>query len=87
MSRNIGRLRTRKCLQWNDFKVADLAKLIDLKVYKNRVFSKHIGIVNNVRGMMLSFTCSCFSSVGPRFWSDGQFDTQSLALIMAGVIY
>ncbi len=36
---------------------------------------------------LLTFTCSRFSSVAPGFWSDGQFDTQSLALIMAGVIH
>lgn len=35
----------------------------------------------------LSFTCCCFSSVTSGFWSDGQFDTQSLALIVAGVIH
>jgi len=36
---------------------------------------------------LLSFTCAGFSSVVPGLRSDGQFDTQSLALIMAGVIH
>lgn len=34
----------------------------------------------------LPCTCPCLSPVAPRLWSDGQFDTQSLAIVMAGVI-
>ena len=37
--------------------------------------------------LSLSFTCPCFSPVAPGLWSDGQLDTQRLALVMAGVIH
>lgn len=36
--------------------------------------------------LLSSFTRSCFSSVTPGLWSDGQFHAQGLALIVAGVI-